>query len=1226
MTHQFSFSLVMLRFLAVQLAIVSQAAGHEPTATDSADEKNSAILKAEFSEHVQPLLKKFCVPCHTEEKMEAGVRLDLLNGELEDRRIRLWDGILSQLTDEAMPPEDEAQPTAAQRETLVDWIRQAVIAARSRKAEWNGSVRRLTVPQYRNTLRDVLGLEENLTDVLPPDAVSREGFKNNGQSMVLSPLQLEAYFDIAERALDLCIVDEESRPVIQNFRVDLGAAVNPNPCPDNLILGANSELLANADLLVTELGPTKPFDFTPFVMQKKYRFIEGYQGNSTVRGWRDYDSIYHSVFACMRGNPGYPKGKAYETMPAGLLLRPAIPSAELFGVESTYGPKANFKISLRELPEHGDFRVTVKTAKYDDGLLLDSDTEQSTGASNEITVDDLSQPQTINIKEPGIYQANVFLTPPAQDSIPPDSSRLAEGLVGAWSFDETTETIANREELAGRLEADAKFIDSPFGKAISLDGSDDSVVVSRNDAMNVGTGEFSVSAWIHPRQLQQGGIVCLGKYSWTHGWYLDMPNDQGVLRIETASPDNQSNGTVASRPGVIRVNTWQHVCAVVSRGTNQTRLYVNGYQVGVGTIAPTNLDNPNVDLHIGRIQDSKLFKGEIDEVRIYRRALDVAEIQALLDAGGEFVQPPPAEKPANLALSLGDRRFSGILNSPAFLAVRLPAGSLKISAQYDGPTTPDRIELILLSDADETARRFRTFESRRPRISVHVGLRRDCGSTLATVGRPQVVSSGELADVVFEGAIDDFPSPDVEKNNVNYLAGVREIGVRSEYTDGRDMPRLLIRSVEFEGPLYENWPPVTHRNIFIPSKNKQNPAVYAREIISSFASRAFRRPVTAAEEDPIVAVWQDSFSANGDFQQSIKDALLVVLTAPQFLFLIENSDGPEPEDVGPFELASKLSYFLWNTAPGQRLRQLAAEGVLHQSLESEVDRMIRDPQSQLFVQQFASQWLSLDKFDVVEVDLKRYAKLTRDTKSELRREPVQFLRYLIDNNLPARNLVQSDFIVANEVVANYYGLADRTENGFEFLPIRHEASHLGGLLSQAGILAGLSDGRESNPVKRGAWLARKIIAEPPDDPPPNVPTLPEDDSSQLTLRERLERHRNQKGCVKCHEGIDPWGIPFETFDAGGLFRNDRDVDARSTLPDKTNVRDLNELKTYLANDRIDQVAFSFLKHLSCYAVGRSLTYNEIVFLQDQVVELKAGDYRMRDMIQFVVSSDLFLKK
>ncbi|MEO1979836.1 MAG: DUF1592 domain-containing protein [Fuerstiella sp.] len=1226
-----SFLFLMLRIAAVTLAVVTHASGRtavaqEESTVDGADDNVSASVNTDFRQNVQPLLQKFCLRCHTAEKMEAGVRLDELNGDLEDRRLRLWDSILGQLTDEVMPPEDESQPTAAERKTLVDGIRQALIAARSRKVEWNGSVRRLTVAQYRNTLRDLLALEENLTDVLPPDAVSREGFTNNGQSMVLSPLQVEAYFDIAEHALDLCIVDEKSKPVIQNFRVDLGAAVNPEPCPDNLILGANSQLLSNQDLLVTELKPAKPFEYVPFAMRKKYRFIEGYQGNATVRGWREYDSIYHSVFACMRGNPGYPKGKAYETVPEGLLLRPAIPSAEVFGVESTYGPQANFKISLRELPNHGNFRVTVRTARYDDGLLLGRATEVPTDDSSAITVKDLAQPQTIDIDHPGIYQASVFLNPAAQESIPPDSSGLNEGLVGAWSFDGTADSDSTRDELAGRLQAGAKFVDSPFGKAISLDGRNDSVVVARNDSMNVGTGEFSVSAWIHPRQLQQGGIVCLGKYSWTHGWYLDMPDNRGVLRIETASPGNQSNGTVASRPGVIRVNTWQHVAAVVRRGTNQARLYVNGYQVAVGTIAPTNLDNPNVNLHIGRIQDSKLFNGEIDEVRFYRRALGVAEIQALLQSGREFVEPPPPEKPANLALNLGGRHFSGMLHSPAFLAVRLPTGRLQFSAHYEGATAPDRIVLTRLSDSDVTARRFKTFETRVPRLNVYMGLRRDCGSTLAPVGIPQVVSSSKLADVIFEGAIDDFPSPDVEKDNVNYLAGVREIGVRSEYTDGRDMPRMLVRSVEFEGPFYESWPPVTHRNIFIGSENTHDAAVYAREIIRSFASRAFRRPVTPTEENSIVAVWQESFSSHGDFQQSIKDALLVVLTSPQFLFLIEHSHGPEAEDLDSFELASKLSYFLWNTAPDQRLRQLATAGAVHQSLDSELERMIGDPRSQQFVRQFTAQWLGLDKLDVVEVDLKRFTKLTRDTKNELRREPVQFLQYLIDKNLPTRNLVESDFIVANEVVAGYYGLSDRTENGFEFLPIRHQASHLGGLLSQAGILAGLSDGRESNPVKRGAWLARKIIAEPPDDPPPNVPTLPEDDTSQLTLRERLERHRNQKGCVKCHEGIDPWGVPFESYDAGGLFRNDPGVDTRSTLPDETEVRDLNDLKSYLAHERIDQVAFSFLKHLSCYALGRSLTYNEIVFLKQQSIELKPGDYRMRDMIQFVVNSDLFLKK
>src|SRR4029079_8806943 len=143
---------------------------------------------------------------------------------------------------------------------------------------------------------------------------------------------------------------------------------------------------------------------------------------------------------------------------------------------------------------------------------------------------------------------------------------------------------------------------------------------------------------------------------------------------------------------------------------------------------------------------------------------------------------------------------------------------------------------------------------------------------------------------------------------------------------------------------------------------------------------------------------------------------------------------------------------------------------------------------------------------------------------------------------------------------------------------QHQHKNLGGILTQAGILAGLSDGRESNPIKRGAWLARKIIAEPPDEPPPNVPKLPDDDGTKLTLRQKLERHRNQKGCVKCHSGIDPWGLPFEQYDAAGLFRAEGASDASSTVPDGTQLADVAALKLYLVHDRLDQVTFSVLKH------------------------------------------------
>ena len=1181
-------------------------------------------LEPSFAQYVKPFLQQNCVQCHKVDTAMSGVRLDQLDAALEDRHLRLWQTVRKRIGDATMPPKGAPQPASAERERMVEWITQALEVARSRPAPKNGIVRRLTVSQYRNTLRKLLLLDEDLTDALPPDAVSRDGFVNNAETLQLSPLLMEAYFEIAEKALDRSIVDPQSKPSIQNFRVDLGASINPEPLRGKLILGALSQLLNNQDLVVTQLTPRKPFAFKPYFMRTKYRFVEGYEGNATVRGWRDFDSIYHAVFASMRGSPGYPKGSPYGMVPQGLLLRPAIPSDEIFGVDSTYGPKANFKISLRELPDYGRFRVTVTAAKYSDGLLLDPGAPSpSPDGSKAVIRFDPKTLQSVTIKEAGIYQVDVYEAARREAPVAANSSRLGDGLAGSWPFDGTAAGTPGRAELAGRLEGDALFVDSPFGKAVSLDGYGDSVVIPRHDAMNVGQGDFTVAAWIRPRQLRRAGIVALGGYEWTHGWILDMPSDKGALRIETTGPDTLSNGTVSSPPGVILDDAWQHVAAVVRRRNNETRLYVNGYPVAKGKIGAANLDNPRLNLHLGRVPNAQEFRGELDELRIYRRALDEAELQALVEPGRRFAQPPP-EKPQEVTLTLGALQSSGTLQQPAFLAVRLEAGPLQVGAQNTGVRDLERIVLTPVSAEDELSRRFRAFEKRSPRLGVHLGLRRDCGSTLARVGTPQAVASDKLARFVFEGAIRNFPSPDVEKDNVNYLAGIREIGVRSEYTDGRDMPRLLIRSVEFEGPFYETWPPASHRSIFIDFDRKDDLPAYAREIIRVFATRAYRRPVTASEASALMAVFQRSFVAGSNFQESVKDALQVVLTSPQFLFLVENSSTPEPEPIDDHELASKLSYFLWNAPPDHITLKLAGGGSLREHMDAEVARMIEDPQFSHFVGEFASQWLNLDKFDVLEPDRERFPKLTRDTRTQLRQEPVQFLEYLIGNNLPVRNLIESDFVVANEVVAGYYDLTGKTESGFQFVRIPHGRRELGGVLTQAAILAGLSDGRESNPVKRGAWLARRIIAEPPDDPPPNVPELTED-TKDLSLRERLEQHRNQPGCVQCHEKIDPWGVALEEFDAGGRLKS-QPVDARSKLPDDTEVSGVNDLKRYLGQDRIDQVAFSVLKHLATYANGRSLTYGELNDLKRDGLELKASGYRMQGMIRHIVKSRLFLEK
>lgn len=1182
-----------------------------------------------FDQVVKPFLAKNCVRCHNVDNSIAGVRVDSLDTQFDDNQVKIWEGVQRRVRGGTMPPKGQPQPSDADRQQLVEWIGRGLEVARLRPAPKNGLVRRLTVAQYQNTLRELLVLDADLTATLPPDAVSKDGFLNNRDTLQMSPLLMEAYFEIAEKALDRAIVDPDSKPSIQNFRVDLGAGVNPAPLPEKLVLGAGSQLLDTSDVLVTQLTPSKPFPYEPFFMRTKYRFIEGYRGNDTVRGWRDFDSIYHAVFADMRGSMGYPKGAAWSTVPQGLLLRPAIPTEEMFDEDGTYGPKANFKISLRELPDDGRFRVTVTAARYNDGLLLDRGAASQTAKN--ITWKAEQAPGTVTIPAAGIYQVDVH-TVESKPAIP-DASRLKEGLAAAWPFPGPAEN-----PLAGRLEGSAQVTESPVGKAISLAGDKDGLIVPRaaiptDDTRNVGEGDFAVTAWIRPKQPIERSlsIVSLAGSGRTQGWYLEVPDARGALRLRTTGVIEEANGAVTSRPGTIRPDAWQHVATVVRRGRNETLLYVNGNLVAKGPLGSAQFDDPKADLQIGNFSGMQPFRGELADVRLYCRPLEASEILALVEPGKQLLQPQVAKprgrrgpQASQLTLHLGDREFSGALEQPAFLVVRLDAGPLSIRAKYDDVKDLDRIALTPLGPDQEAAKKFLAFEKRQPRVGVHLGLRRDCGSTFGPVGKPQTVTSGKLAKYVFEGAIENFPAPIVEKDNVNYLAGIHEIAVRSEYTDGRDMPRLLIRSVEFEGPYYDAWPPPSHRNIFVDSDRKTDKQAWAKKIVHDFATRAYRRPVTAAEETALMEVYTKAQASGRSFRDSIKDALQVALTSPQFLFLLETSATPSPEPLDNFELASKLSYFLWNGPPDRKTLQLASSGLLAKQLDTEVDRMISDKRFSRFVNEFASQWLSLDKFQVLEADRKRYPNLTRDTRTELKQEPVEFVQYLIRNNLPVKNLISSDFVVANETVASYYDLGAKTESGFNFVAFSHGRPDLGGVLTQSSILAGLSDGRESNPVKRGAWLARKIIAEPPADPPPNVPALKEDEKG-LTLRQRLEQHRNVPACKQCHLKIDPWGVALEEYDAGGR-KKQQAVDARSTLPDQTEVSGLDDLKRYLGEDRIDQVAFSVLKHLATYASGRSLTYNELDYLKRDGLKLKAGGYRMKDMVRYVVNSKVFLEK
>jgi hypothetical protein len=1121
--------------------------------------------QSRFQEKVQPVLEQYCFRCHGPEKKKSGVRVDIIDGSLGDKQLFLLKHVLKQLEEGAMPPEKQPQPTAEERKVVLEWVSRTLLAGERKVRARNGSIRRLTVEQYHNTLRDLLGIEDLLAKALPADGVSKEGFRNNQDTLLLMPQMMETYFEIAEKALDLCLVDETKKPRIQCFRVELGKGVNKHPTADKLVLNGPN-LLPKENFLIRQVVPDKPFPFEPFAMRTKFRFFEGYAGNGTVRAWRNFEGIYHNVFAALNGKftGGLNYGRSYVFVPEGLLLRPRSPETEN-GNPPAQGPSPTFAMPLRELPRSGLFQLTVEAARYEDGFQPDT---VSAEANNRLTVDVTGgQGASLEIPAKGVYQLDVVL-----EGQPRDDVMTAD--IGQRTFS---------RRLKGKF---TKVSESAGAVAVkSLPG----IVIDDPAADKAGDWTDSVH-----------GKPYLGK-----GYIHDGNTSKGVKLV--------TFNVKLPRTGNYQVNL------AYTYGNNRSpAVPVDIHHAdGVESAKVNQMKQPPIG---GLFIPLGSFRFEKEKPAIVVISNKDTRGVVIVD-GLQFIEEEAAkkQKAENTA-----RLKEGEVIIP-FLVARFAKGTSPIKIGNGDGKNLRRVHVTPVSSESESGRQFAAFEKRTPTVSAHIGVRTDVGPRFTRVNQLRAVPSATVERYSFRAPISSFPSPETEEGNANYLAGLWEIAIRSEPSGERQVPRLLLSAVEFEGPFHETWPPRGHRDIFFAPEHRENPPAYAREVLERFAARAFRRPVTPKELKSLVGVWQKSYARSQDFQESVRDALLVILTSPQFLFLVEESAGPQAEPLSPYELASKLSYFLWNTTPDEKLNSLAENNKLRASLPAEVDRLVADQRFTQFTDEFVSQWLSLDKFDVVNINHGTFPRLSRETRRELRKEPVRFVTHLLRANLPLRSLIDSDFIVANEVVEDYYGIAASAAQGFDFIPVRHESKTLGGVLTQAAILSGLSDGHESNPVKRGAWLARKIIAEPPKPPPPNVPDL-EKETKGNTLRERLEQHRNQEGCAQCHQKIDPWGLPFEAFDAAGLLKGG-EVDTGSTLPDNTEVADANALKQYLSVDRIDQVAFSFLKHLASYGIGRSLTFNELEYLKNQGEKtLKAGGYRMKDCIRFVIESPMFMEK
>jgi hypothetical protein len=407
----------------------------------------------------------------------------------------------------------------------------------------------------------------------------------------------------------------------------------------------------------------------------------------------------------------------------------------------------------------------------------------------------------------------------------------------------------------------------------------------------------------------------------------------------------------------------------------------------------------------------------------------------------------------------------------------------------------------------------------------------------------------------------------------------------------------------------------------------------ATEIVTRLAERAFRRPLADRDLQELMAFYQSGFR-NGGFDTGVRDALSAILASPHFLYRAESTAGDGAVALNDAELASRLSFFLWSSLPDDELLALARDSRLSEPdvFTQQVKRMLADPRAIALVDDFAFQWLDLAKLDEIVPDRGAFphASGILDPRHLLKEELRLFIDSILRSDRSVVDLLTADHTFLNERLAMHYGI--ETVKGARFREVRLEDPSRYGLLGRGAILMLTAYPNRTSPVLRGAWILERLVGAPPPEPPPEVPTLPQNGRGEpaKTLRARLEQHRENPTCFACHGVMDPLGLALENFNAVGQYRShDPDtltpIDAAGQLPDGTEINGPEGVRQALTENP-DRFVQAFTENLFTFALGRSLDYRDMPTVREIVRQAEDDNYRFESLVHGIVSSDAFRKR
>ncbi len=1123
-------------------------------------------------------LSAYCLDCHDSLTEKGSVNLEDLSFQITNiQEAELWQKVLNTMNSGEMPPEDKKQPDEDEKADFLDALAQTMVDARRSLSDTGGEItmRRLNRREYQNSIASLLGFEPDVSS-LPVDGGAGT-FDTVGASQFISSDQIEQYLKLGRSAIGEWIQRQATtgQPA-KVFRVE----------PENTVNVTSRENMAKLDeiqkrylLWKAEVDKAAALPENKEVLaelREKFK-LDDITGN--LRLYQNADLL--------KGTPD----------PTRFGFRDA--NAASFSNQGGYSRNFAYMKHYLELP-NSDRGTYLKLAWGIQRI--------------DVTPDSKDLP-------PGTYKLR--LRAGSVEGSDPSRHFIEVGhpqRVNQVPYGFTTKPIASLQVTGN--EENPEVIET-------------TVIINSDTPREFGIQErvpvaskknISREFYAYKRENGYGTPPAI----WVDWIELEGPIPEAatatskLTRIEPEETINPANDAEIANieDAQARSAEWQKgVDAVINTPENQAK------------IAEIRKTQPKIDHPQWGYAYAEQLEGTPD-----------ARDFGFTDAQKAAASDPEGDR-ANLAYH---KHYASLPHRDRGSYLKLAHGTGRVIISHKKNQLPPGSYTLRVAAAavqgSPTERHFievghpqRQIESRNWGLE---GQPMSSHQVTGTIENPQVI---EIPLEVGTDTIKEFAIQEKQPNTGN----LKELwdahnAFKKENGYGHP-PAIWIDWVELEGPHgadpSEAGP--DRDDAWFTTATDPDEGTRARTIFEQFAFKAFRG-VEAENEfiNRLAAIYDDRRTAGDSFEKALELPLAIILSSPGFLYFNEpvgdpTNDTDERRELNDREFAVRLAYFLWSAPPDRKLLDLASRGELSNPdiLRSQVDRLIADSRSDEFVAGFLHQWLHMERLDFFQFDTRLYRDFDESTRSAARQEVYHSFAHVFRDPENGRigNLLKSDYVFVNGLLATYYGLDGVIGDQFQKVALP-AGSPRGGLLGMAAVHAMGSDGIESSPVERGAWVLRYILNDPPPPAPPNVPQLSRIDDPSLTVRQKLASHMEEAQCASCHRKIDPIGFGLENFNAAGKWRtqeghgrNSHPIDPSDQFHNGPKFDDYFELRDIIS-DREPDFARGFTEHLISYGLGRSFGFTDEDLAKEIVGAAKKQDYIVSEFIQALVASEAFGRK